>query len=160
MQIEIKGHGLAGLWHDMLADSSVTSALAVGVAALAISYAAWKIGHGVGHAKRKLAALPKPKARKPRSTVKATAVAPPAPARTLAEQWQRLDGTMAGAVGKADAATAAHGRASILVDALDLEVADLLSDIAGVSAYAAHRTRPVAGPVEAVPQRPAASLAA
>lgn len=160
MQIEIKGHGLAALWRDLLANSDVTSTVAAGAAALAITYVVWKAGRGIGQAKRKLAERPKPVARRPRSTVKATAVAPPAPARTLAQQWQRLDDTIAGAVGKADTATVAHGRASILVDALDLEVADLLSDIAGVSAYAAQRTRPAAGTVEPLPQRAAASLAA
>ena len=160
MQIEINAQGLAGLWHDMLADSSVTSTLALGVSALAISYAIWKAGDGIGNAKRKLAARPKPKARPARSTVKATSVAPPAPARTLAQQWERLDAAMSGAVSTADRATAAHGRANILVDALDLEVSDLLADLSGVSAYAAQRTRPASSAVEHLSRVPAAPLAA
>lgn len=160
MHIEIKSYGLSGLWHDMLADSSVTSVLVVGVAALAISAAAWKIGRGLGAAKRTLARQTMPRMRRPRPAAHALAVAPAALARTLGEQWQRLDTTMTAAVSKAKVAEAAHRRAETLVDALDLEMSDLLSGLAGVSAYAGERTRPASSPVAPPASTPAASLAA
>lgn len=139
MQIEIKGHGLAALWRDLLADSDVTSTVAAGVAAIAISYAIWKIGRGISHAGQRIKARRKAPRPLRLATGPALAVAPQAPARSMAEQWQRLDRSLSGRLEKADAARAAHDRASALADALDLEVADLLKDIAGVSAYAAAR---------------------
>lgn len=161
MQIEIKGHGLAALWRDLLADSDVTSTVAAGAAAIAISYALWKIGRGIGHVGHRIRSrsqAPKPvrPAAKP-----GRAVAPPAPARSTAEQWQRLDRSLAGHLGKADAARKAHDRAALLTDALDLEVADLLKDLAGVSAYAAARrsAQPAIGAIATAPvaRRPLAA---
>lgn len=153
MQIEIKGHGLAALWRDLLANSDVTSTVAAGAAAIAISYAVWKAGQGIGHVRRRLRARPVAPRTVRLAPTPSRPVAPTAPARSTAEQWQRLDRSLTGHLEKAGAARAAHDRAARLTDALDLEVADLLRDLAGVSAYAGARR--AAETAALMPQKPA-----
>lgn len=161
MQIEIKGHGLAALWRDLLANSDVTSTVVAGAAALAISYAVWKIGRGFGHIGRRMAERPRlAKPVRPASKP-SLAIAPPTPASGSDQQWQRLERLLSGHIQKSAAACTAHDRAALLTDALDLELADLLKDLAGVSTYAAARQRAErsAGPMLAqpAPRRPLAA---
>lgn len=141
MQIEIKGHGIIALWRDLLDNADVTSTVVAGGVAVFLSYGLWSIGRGIFRLNRavapKVPRLPKPRGVASFETAKPIDVET---APVLARHWRQLDRFASGNIRLAEETYATHGRVTMLVDALDLEIANLLAELAPVSTYAAERT--------------------
>ena len=141
MQIEIKGHGLATLWRDLLDNADVTSTLVAGAAAIALSYGLYRIGRGIARidrvVRKKIANAP--------AVRSATAFASAEPdkvdtAPVLVRHWRRMHDFASSNLRLAGDARQSHEEAGTLLDALDFEIANLHTELAPVSTYAAGRT--------------------
>jgi hypothetical protein len=141
VQIEIKGHGIAALVRDLLDNADVTSTLAAGAAAIALSYGLFKIGRGIARidrvVRKKIANTP--------AVRSATAFVSAEPDRVdtaplLVQHWRKMHDFASGNLRLAGDARRSHDEAGTLLDALDFEIANLLTELAPVSTYAAGRT--------------------
>jgi hypothetical protein len=158
LQIEMKNHGIVALWRDMLDSADVTSTVIAGGVAVVLSYGLWKLGRGIVRLNRvvnaKVASPPKRKGAETFSTAEPQAVDT---GPTLTRHWQRVESFASVNIRLAGQAYATHGRATTLVDSLDLEIANLIAELAPVSSYAAERNgRVPAAATRLSPQRTAA----
>ena len=156
MQIEIKSQGIAALVRELGSNADVTSTVIVGGVALFLSYGLWKIGRGIVQANRTIRfTLAKPEKRRTLTLdFNSAELAEIDSAPVLVRHWRKIDGIASDSIRRAGEARRSHEQAQDMLDALEFELAELLAEVAPLSAYAAERTAPIGRPVRMPARHP------